>query len=97
MAESTGAQVESYRSEMDGPAHEATYNAFTHFTAVAGVFVACIVVGLAVGGVKHAWISAVIMIVLAHVATAIGLFSRSLTWRPAGVVLGLLVLMLIFY
>ncbi len=97
MADTTGAQVGGYRSEMDGPAHEATYDAFTHLTTVASVFVACIVVGLAVGGVKHAWISAVAMIVLAHIATAIGLFSKSLTWRPPGIVLGLLLLMLLFY
>jgi hypothetical protein len=97
MAEVTGAQIAEYRPEMDGPAHESTYNAFTHFTTVGAVFVACIVVGLAIGGVKHAWTSAVVMIILAHIATAIGLFSRGLTWRPGGVVLGLLLLMLLFY
>ena len=97
MADSMGAPVGGYRAEMDGPAHESTYNAFTHFTTVGAVFVACIVVGLAIGGIKHAWTSAVVMIVLAHIATAIGLFSRGLTWRPPGVVLALLLLMLLFY
>jgi hypothetical protein len=97
MAGTNGAQLEGYRPDMDGPAHETTYNRFTHFTVVTALFVICIVVGLAVGGVKHAWMSAVVMIVLAHVAAAIGLFSQSMAWRPAGLVLGILLLMLLFY
>lgn len=96
MANATGG-VETYHPEMDGVEHESTYDNFTHFTAVGAVFVACIVVGLAVGGVKGGWMSAVAMIVLAHIATGIGLFSRSLSWRPPAVVLGLLLLMLLFY
>ena len=97
MAEVKGADVERYHDEMDGPAHESTYNAFTHFTTVGAVFVACIVAGLAVGGVKHGWLSAVAMIILAHVATGIGLFSTSLAWRPGAAVLGILLLMLLLY
>ena len=87
----------AYRPEMDGPAHENTFDRFTHFTTVGTVFVVCIVAGLAVGGVKHAWVSAVAMIVLAHIATAMGLYSTKLGWRPGGAVLGLLLLMLLFY
>ena len=86
-----------YRPEMDAASHEGTYSAFTHFTTVASVFVTCIVVGLAVGGVKHAWLSAIVMIVLAHIATGIGLFSTSLAWRPPAAVLGVLLLMLLLY
>ena len=87
----------SYRPEMDGKAHERTYNAFQHFTAVGTVFVACIVVGLAVGGAKHAWLSAIFMIILAHVTTAIGLASAAISWRAPAVVLVLLLLMLLLY
>lgn len=97
MAETSSAGSGSYRPEMDGPAHESTYNAFTHFTAVGAVFVTSIVVALAVGGVKGGWMSALVMVVLAHVATGIGLFSTSLSWRPGAVVLGLLLLMLLLY
>ena len=97
MAGTNGAELGGYRPEMDGPAHEGTYNRFTHFTVVTTLFVLCIVVGLAVGGVKHAWMSAVVMIVLAHIAAGIGLFSQSMAWRPVGIVLGLLLLMLLFY
>jgi hypothetical protein len=96
MANTTGS-ADTYHPEMDGVEHESTYDNFTHFTAVGAVFVAAIVVALAVGGVKGGWISALFMIVLAHIATGIGLFSRSLSWRPPAVILGLLLLMLLFY
>lgn len=86
-----------YRPEMDGRSHEATYNAFTHFTTVGTVFVLSIVAALAVGGVKGAWISTLVMVVLAHIAAAIGLFSTALSWRPGAVVLVLLLLMLLLY
>lgn len=87
----------SYRPEMDGPAHERTYNGFAHFTVVGSVFVACIVVALAVGGVKQGWMSALVMIVLAHIATGVGLFSSAIAWRAPAVVLGILLLMLLLY
>lgn len=97
MAEAGSGEGRAYHPDMDEEAHEATYDAFTHFTTVAAVFVACIVVGLAVGGVKASWISAVVMIVLAHIATAVGLFSTSLAWRPGAAVLGILLLMLLLF
>jgi hypothetical protein len=97
MAQSNSAGQDMYRPEMDGPAHESTYNAFTHFTAVGTVFVISIVVALAVGGVKGAWISCLVMVVLAHIAAGIGLFSTSLSWRPGVAVAGILLLMLLLY
>jgi len=86
-----------YGPEMDAQAHETTYTSFVHFTAVAVMFVLCCVVALAVGGMKHAWLSAIFGVVLAHVAAAIGLFAPSISWRPPAAVLALLLLMLIFY
>ena len=97
MAQTNPDPTSAYRPEMDGRSHEQTFDGFTHFTTVGSVFVACIVVGLAVGGVKHAWLSAVFMILLAHIATAIGLFSASISWRAPGAVLGILLLMLLLY
>ena len=97
MAHGSPAPAGQYRPEMDGQAHEATYNRFTHFTSVASVFVACIVVALAVGGAKHGWLSAVVMIILAHVATGIGLASASISWRAPAIVLAILALMLLLY
>ncbi|MBV9077958.1 MAG: aa3-type cytochrome c oxidase subunit IV [Methylobacteriaceae bacterium] len=97
MADTGGSRVEGYRGDMDGPAHEGTYSSFIHFAAVATVFVAGCVVALAVGGLKGGWISAIVMIVLNVIATGIGLFSPSLSWRPPATVLGLLLLMLLLY
>ena len=97
MATLGNAPTDSYSRDMDGSAHEATYNGFLHFTVVGIFFVLCCVTGLAVGGIRHAWLSAVIGVILAHVATAIGLFSASISWRAPAVVLGLLLLMLLLY
>jgi hypothetical protein len=97
MADTRSGGVQGYRPEMDAQAHEKTYDAFTHFTTVGTIFVTAIVVALAVGGVKGAWISALIMIILAHVAAGLGLVSKALSWRPSGVVLAVLLLMLLLY
>jgi hypothetical protein len=97
MADTKHAPHMGYSPDMDGPAHEATYNSFVHFTAVAVVFVLCCVVALAVGGIKHAWLSAVFGVLLAHIAAAIGLFAPSISWRAPAVVLALLLVMLVFY
>ena len=97
MADMKHAPDRGYSPDMDGPAHEAMYDDFVHFIAVAIVFVACCVVALAVGGVRHAWLSAIFGIVLAIIATSIGLFSRTMSWRPAAVVLVILLAMLALY
>jgi len=97
MADTKHAPHRGYSPDMDGPAHEIMYDDFVHFIAVAAVFVACCVVALAVGGVRHAWLSAIFGIVLAIVATTIGLFSRSMSWRPPAVVLVILLAMLALY
>jgi hypothetical protein len=97
MAETKHTPHMGYGPEMDGPAHEATYANFVRFTTVAVVFVLSCLVGLAVGGLKQAWMSAIFGILLAHIAAVIGLFTPSVSWRAPAVVLGLLLLMLIFY
>ncbi len=97
MAQTNPDPAAAYRPEMDQRAHEETYEGFTHFTVIGSLFVLCIVVGLAVGGVKHAWLSAVFMILLAHIATAVGLMSPKVAWRAPGAVLGLLLLMLLLF
>ena len=96
MANTDSAPLGEYRPDMDGPAHEAMYRNFIHFATVAATFVACCVTGLAVGGVRAAWVSAIVMIVAAHIATAIGLFTP-LSWRAPAIVLVLLLLMLLLY
>lgn len=97
MAQTSMDPATAYRPEMDGKAHERTYDGFMHFLAVGTIFSLAIVVGLAVGGLKHAWPSAIVMIVLAHVATAIGLASKTISWRAPAAVLVVLLLMLLLY
>jgi uncharacterized membrane protein YecN with MAPEG domain len=97
MADTKHAPHMGYGPDMDAASHEATYTNFVHFAAVGVAFVLCCVVGLAVGGIKHAWLSAIFAIILAHIATAIGLFAPSVSWRAPAMVLALLLLMLIFY
>jgi hypothetical protein len=97
MADTKYAPHMGYGPEMDADAHERTYTGFVHFAAVAVVFVLCCVVALAVGGIKHAWLSAILGVILAHIAAAIGLFAPSISWRAPAPVLVLLLLMLVFF
>ena len=97
MAVTNEASVARYHPDMDEAAHESMYQNFTHFTATATAFVLCIVVGLAIGAVHHAWISCVVMIVLAHIAAAVGLFAPQISWRAPAVPLVILLVMLALY
>ena len=96
MANTQSAPVGQYRPDMDAASHEGTYRSFTHVLPIVGTFVLCIVAGLAVGAVHAAWTSTIIMVVLAHIAVAIG-FLTPLAWRAPGAVLVLLLLMLLLY
>jgi glutamate racemase len=97
MADSNHSSHGAYHSDMDGPSHEAAYDGFVKFTALGTVVVACWVLALAVGGIKAAWMSAIVGVILAGVAGAIGAFVPSLNWRAPAAVGVLLLLMLIFY
>ena len=89
--------IPGYSPEMDGPAHEATYDSFVHFTTVASLFVIGCVIGLAVGGIKHAWLSAIFGIIVVHIAAAVGLFAPGLKWKPGAAAVGLMLFMLVFF
>lgn len=97
MAEIKNAPLGAYSADMDGESHEGTYRGFIRFAEIGASFVICIVLGLAVGGMRHAWLSAVFGIILAHITTAMALFAPKLAWRGNAVVAGLLILMLLFY
>lgn len=89
--------TEGYSPDMDPALHEDTYRGFVHFTEVGVVFVLSIVASLALGGAKHAWLSCVLGVILAHIAVAIGLFSPRIGWRAGAGVLGLILVMLALY
>jgi hypothetical protein len=82
---------------MDGPTHEATYRGFVRFAEIGTAVVLCWVLALAVGGIKHAWLSAIFGVVLSGVAGAIGAYSPSIGVRAPAAVGILLILMLLLY
>jgi hypothetical protein len=67
--------------------HEGTYDGFVHFTTVGTACVLAIVAALAVGGVTHRWGLAGLLVTLAVIAGALGIFAKSLSWKPSAVVL----------
>src|SRR3954453_19236276 len=97
MADTKHAPHGGYSPDMDGPAHETMYEHFLHFTTVGGFFALGCVVGLAVGGIKHAWFSATLGHIILHIAPPVGLFALSLKWKPGAAALARLVLVLLFY
>ncbi|MEH3148175.1 MAG: aa3-type cytochrome c oxidase subunit IV [Methylobacterium frigidaeris] len=97
MADTNHASGPVYSPEMDGQSHEATYRGFVRFVEIATMVVICWVLSLAVGGVREAWVTAIIGVVLSSIAGAIGALAPSLGWRAPAVVAALLLLLLAFY
>ncbi len=97
MADTKHAPHGGYSPDMDGRAHEATYNGFIKFAEIATAVVICHVLALAVGGIKHAWLSALFGVILAPIAGAIGAMAPSIGYRAPAAVGVLLILMLILY
>ena len=81
---------------MDYEAHETTYKGFLHFAEVGSVACAAIVAALAVGGVRHAWMTVIFGILMILVTTAIGIASPKIGWRAPAVPLVLMLLALLF-
>lgn len=96
MAENKHAAHGGYSPEMDAETHEATYGGFIRFVEIGTAVVLCWVLALAIGGVKLAWGSAIIGVILSMIAGGIGA-TTSLGWRAPAAVVALLLLMLILY
>jgi hypothetical protein len=96
MADTKHASYGGYSPDMDGPTHETTYNGFTRFVEIATVVVFCHVLVLAVGGIRHAWLTAIIGVILSLAAGAVGAMTSLGARAPAAVAV-LLLLALIFY
>ena len=97
MAESDTVAGHTYSPAMDAKTHEQTYRGFVRFVEIATGVVICWVLSLAVGGVREAWISAIVGVVLGAIAGAIGALSPGIGWRAPAAVAVLLALMLAFY
>lgn len=97
MAETKHAPHGGYSPEMDARAHEATYQGFIQFAEISTAVVICFVLALAVGGLKHGWLTAIFGVVLSLVAGGVGAMAPSIGVRAPAVVGVLLLLALIFY
>ena len=80
--------------QMDYAEHERTFTGFTIFTEIAIAHVLCVVVILAIWGVKHSGGWALLGFLATLLATVIGAFSPAISWRPLAAVFVLLLLTL---
>ena len=71
--------------------HEATYEWFVHFTVIGIIHVINIVLGLATGGVNGHWLLASAIFLIATIAAAQGLWSRSKTSSYVALALSVLI------
>ena len=79
----------------DYPAHEATYLGFVQLVTVGLAYVVNICIALAIGGVKGAWLSAAVILIVATIIAAYGLITGAKNPGYVFVVLSLVVLALL--
>jgi hypothetical protein len=97
MADTKHAPHGGYSPDMDGRAHEVTYTGFVRFAEIATAVIICHVLALAVGGIKHAWLTAIFGVILSLAAGAVGAIAPAIGVRAPAAVAILLVLALILY
>ena len=97
MADTKHAPHGGYSPDMDERAHEGTYRGFVRFVEIATAVVGCWVLALALGGMRHAWLTAIFGVILSGIAGAIGAFSPSIGVRAPAAVAILLALLLLVY
>jgi len=83
MAEHT----ESATTTADFADHEQTYEGFMRFSAVALVWVLCIVATLAIGGTTQRWVLGGFWLFVATIGSVLGLAIKGLDWKPGVVIL----------
>ncbi|MEE1657524.1 aa3-type cytochrome c oxidase subunit IV [Microvirga sp. CF3062] len=97
MADTKHAPHGGYSPYMDARAHEATYNGFIQFAEISTAVVICFMLALAVGGIKHAWLTSIFGVVLSLAAGGLGAMAPSIGVRAPAAVGVLLLLALVFY
>ncbi|AWN44160.1 aa3-type cytochrome c oxidase subunit IV [Methylobacterium durans] len=85
-----------YSPAMDEKTHEQTYRGFVRFVEIATGVVICWVLALAVGGIREAWLTAILGVVLSSVAGAAGALAPGIGWKAPAAVAVLLALYLAF-
>ena len=97
MADIKHAPHGGYSPDMDGPTHESTYQGFVRFAEIGTAVVLCHVLALAVGGIRHAWLTAIFGVILSLVAGAVGAVAPAIGVRAPAAVGILLLLALALY
>ena len=97
MADTKHAPHGGYSPDMDGPTHEMTYQGFVRFAEIGTAVVLCHVLALAVGGIKHAWLTAIFGVILSLAAGAVGAVAPAIGVRAPAAVGILLLLALALY
>jgi hypothetical protein len=97
MADTKHASHGGYSPDMDGPTHEATYQGFVRFAEIGTAVVLCHVLALAVGGIRHAWLTAIFGVILSLIAGAVGAVAPAIGVRAPAAVGILLLLALALY
>ncbi len=97
MADTKHAPHGGYSPDMDGPAHEVTYQGFIRFAEIATAVVIGHELALAVGGIHHAWLTAIFGVILSLAAGAVGAIAPAIGVRAPAAVGVLLLLALILY
>ena len=96
MAESQTVPGPTYSPAMDGATHEQTYRGFVRFVEIATGVVICWVLALAIGGIREAWLLAIVGVVASGAAGAVGALAPAVGWR-APLVVGLLLAAYLFF
>jgi hypothetical protein len=96
MAESHTVPGHAYSPAMDAATHEQTYRGFVRFVEIGTGVVICWVLALAVGGIREAWMLAILGVVVSGAAGTVGALAPAIGWRAPFVVAVLLALYLAF-
>jgi len=97
MADTKHAPHGGYSPDMDARTYEETYQGFVKFAEIATAVIICHVLALAVGGIKHAWVTAIFGVILSLAAGGLGAMAPSIGVRAPAAVAILLLLALVFY
>ena len=81
---------------MDAKTHEQTYRGFVRFVEIATGVVICWVLALAIGGIREAWLLAIVGVIASGAAGAVGALAPAVGWK-APLVVGILLVLYLFF
>ena len=86
----------TYSPAMDAKTHEQTYRGFVRFVEIATGVVICWVLALAIGGIREAWLLAIVGVIASGAAGAVGALAPAVGWK-APLVVGILLVLYLFF